>query len=256
MFQGSIVKNAMTRVSWVPAALFVVAVPLFLITASVTWAFNSPGVYQRGFEKYNISFITGITESDLEQVSADIRGYFNSREEPLELRTRVFGREQDLFKPKEIVHMRDVKKLVWGVYVIAGVSAIYLLASIGAGFLLRGRSYFEVLGRRVLWSGCITLALIIGVGLFALVGFDTLFLKFHQLSFSNDFWQLDPRTDYLVMLFPQDFWFDATMWVALRAVTGTLIVSALSGGYLLYLRLGTPNDSGESIAPLEEAPEA
>ena len=37
-----------------------------------------------------------------------------------------------------------------------------------------------------------------------MVGFDTLFLKFHQLSFSNDLWQLNER-DYLLLLFPQDF---------------------------------------------------
>ena len=253
MFQTSTFKKTLNRISWVTTALFIIAVPLFLVTASVTWAFNSPGVYQRGFEKYNISSVTGITEADLDQVAADIRGYFNSREEPLELRTRVFGREQDLFKPKEIVHMRDVKKLVWGVYVIGGVSAVYLLAFIAAGFALQRRSYFQVLSRRVLWSGGFTLAMLIAVGIFALIGFDTLFLKFHQLSFANDFWQLDSRTDFLVMLFPQDFWFDATMWVAFRAVAGALIISAMSGGYLLYIRFWAHTTSGTVTAPLEEA---
>lgn len=253
MLRSSTLRNTITRISWVPVALFVIAVPLFLITASVTWAFNNPGVYQNGFQKYNISFVTSITEADLEQVSADIRSYFNSREEPLELRTRVFGVEQELFKPKEIAHMRDVKRLVWVVYIIGGVSAIYLLVFIGAGFLRHGRNYFQVLARRVLWSGSFTLAIIVGVGLFALIGFDTLFLKFHQLSFANDLWQLDPRTDFLVMLFPQDFWFDATMWVALRAVTGTLIISALSGGYLLYLRLSASRE--HAAGPLEKASE-
>lgn len=135
------------------------------------------------------------------------------------------------------------------------MSALYLLLATGAGFLLQGRSYFEVLGRRVLWSGGLTLALIIGVGLFALVGFDTLFLKFHQLSFANDFWQLDSRTDFLVMLFPQDFWFDATMWVVTRAVAGALIISALSGGYLLYLRFWAQKRLAASAKTLEEARE-
>ena len=255
MLQNSKIKNSLTRISWVTTILFIVALPLFLITASVTWAFNSPSIYENGFEKYNISFVTGITEADLSQVSADIRGYFNSREEPLELRTRVFGREQDLFKPKEIVHMRDVKRLVWGVYLIAGVSAAYLVLSIGIGFFGQGRNYLRALSRRVLWSGAFTLALLIAVGLFALVGFDTLFLKFHQLSFANDFWQLDSQTDFLVMLFPQDFWFDATMWVALRAVAATLIISALSGGFLVYLRKSPAMNSGNSVAPMGGAPE-
>ena len=51
----------MGRVSWLPWAIFIIAVPLFLITASVTWAFNSPGLYDDGFEKYSISRISGLS---------------------------------------------------------------------------------------------------------------------------------------------------------------------------------------------------
>ena len=69
-----------------------------------------------------------------------------------------------------------------------------------------------------------------------MVGFDSVFLKFHQLSFANDFWQLDPRTDNLVRIFPQDFWFDATVWVAVRAITGALVLTVAGGSYLVYLR--------------------
>ena len=246
----------MSRISWIPTALFVLAVPLFLVTAGVTWAFNNPSIYQRGFEKYDVSFVTGITEADLAQVSADIRSYFNSRQEPLELRTRVFGQERNLFNPREITHMRDVKRLLWGVYLIAGVSAVYLLGATGMVLLRHRRRSAEVLSRRFLWGGGLTLAFIGVVGLFALVGFDTLFLRFHQLSFANDFWQLNSSTDFLVMLFPQNFWFDATMWVATRAIAGALIVSALSGGYSLYLRFWAPKRSGAPFSPLEEAQEA
>ena len=56
----------MNRVAWIPAFLFVFAVPLFLVTASVAWAFNDPSVYNRGFQKYRISLATGITEVDLQ----------------------------------------------------------------------------------------------------------------------------------------------------------------------------------------------
>ncbi len=226
----------MGRITWITTALFVVALPLFLVTGSVAWAFNSPGVYQGGFEKYDVSRITGISDADLAQVSAEIRSYFNSGQEPLEIRTRIFGQERDLFNQREIAHMRDVKKLVQGVYVVAAAAAAYLLVSIGAGAALHSGRFAAILARRILYSGGLTLLIVIAVGLFALVGFDTLFLKFHQLSFANDLWQLDSRQDYLVMLFPQDFWFDATMWVATRAIAGALLITAVSAGYLVYLR--------------------
>ncbi len=226
----------MGRITWITTALFVVALPLFLVTGSVAWAFNSPGVYQKGFEKYDVSRITGISDADLAQVSAEIRSYFNSGREPLEIRTRIFGQERDLFNQREIAHMRDVKKLVQGVYVVAAAAAAYLLVSIVTGAALHRGRFAAILARRILYSGGLTLLIVIAVGLFALVGFDTLFLKFHQLSFANDLWQLDSRQDYLVMLFPQDFWFDATMWVATRAIAGALLITAVSAGYLVYLR--------------------
>jgi len=241
------------RISWVPTALFIVAVPLFLVTASVTWAFNSPGLYEDGFEKYQISLTSGITSADLRQVGAQLRGYLNSNDEPLDVRTRILGTERELFNPAEIAHMRDMKRLVWGVYILGAVSAVYLLATLIAGFWRRRRGFVGALAPRLLWGGALTLVLLIAFGLLAATGFDSLFLRFHQLSFANDFWQLDPRTDYLVRLFPQDFWFDATMWVALRAITGALILTAAGGGYLLYHHWTTAQQ--ERAKSLDEATE-
>ncbi len=251
----------MTRVAWIPTFLFVIAVPLFLVTASVTWAFNSPGVYQRGFEKYGVSRISGITDADLEQVGADLRRYFNSPSAPLVVRAEVYGEERDIFNQREVSHLLDVKRLVWGVYLIGAISGVYLLIAAGVGAALhrrgspRGspRGSIDALARRLLWGGGLTLGLILAVGLFAALGFDTLFLKFHQLVFANDFWQLDPRTDFLVMLFPQDFWFDSTMWVALRAVIGASAVTLLSSGYLAHHRWKSHRKARRRLDNLEEA---
>ncbi len=239
--------------SRVPPALFVVAIPLFLITGAVTWAFNSPGLYHGGFERYDVSRVTGITDEDLRQVAADIRGYFNSGQEPLEVRTRVYGVERAIFKPKEVVHMRDVKRLVQGVYIVAGVTAVYLLAYTGVGFARRRQRFTPDLAKLLLWGGSLTTFLILAVGIFALLGFDTLFTKFHEISFTNDFWQLDSRTDFLVMLFPEEFWFDATMWVALRALVAALVIGSASGAYLLYLRRKGLRASGEPASQEEAA---
>ena len=244
--------RTLARISWIPTALFIVAVPLFLVTASVTWAFNSPGLYENGFEKYQISLTSGITSADLRQVGADLRGYFNSNDEPLDIRTRILGTERELFNPTEIAHMRDVKRLVWGVYVLGAVSGVYLFMLVIAGFLRRRKGFVETLAPRLLWGGALTLVLLVAFGLLAATGFDTLFLRFHQFSFANDFWQLDPRTDYLVRLFPQDFWFDATMSVALWAITGALILTAAGGGDLLYQRWTSQQQRAKGLDQTKE----
>ncbi len=226
----------MARFSWIPPALFAVSIVLFLITGSVAWAFNNSGMYQRGFDKYRVAFASGITPADLRQVAADIRGYFNSTEEPLLVRTQVRGEEREIFSRREVLHMKDVKRLVWWVYGIAAASGFYILAVMAWGTVFRGRRFFPKLALWGLQGAGLTVAIVVVFGLLAVAGFDTLFLKFHQLSFSNDFWLLDPRRDYLVILFPQGFWFDAAIWVTLRTLAGGLALAAASGAYLLYRR--------------------
>ncbi|MCI0847011.1 MAG: TIGR01906 family membrane protein [Chloroflexi bacterium] len=226
----------MGRVGWVPWAIFIIAVPLFLITASVTWAFNSPGLYNDGFEKYSISRISGITDADLRQVGADIRGYINSGDEPLHVHTRILGTEQELFNDREIAHMKDVKRLVWGVYILALASAVYLAVMTSIGFARHRGRFVEPLAKRAAYGGGLTLALLAVFGILAVVDFESIFIKFHQLSFANDFWQLDPRTDYLVRIFPDDFWLDATVWVAVRTIAGAVALTVAGGAYLVYRR--------------------
>ncbi len=248
MFQSlthpdSLLPRLAARMRWLPATVFVLAVPVFLVTGSLTWAFNNIGLYEDGFEKYRIARASGISSDDLRQVAVELRTYFNSGQEPLHVRTRIFGQERDLFNEKEVHHMRDVKRLLWAVYVVFGVSAICLIALLGAGLARDRSAYLPVLARRTLWGGGLTVGLLVLFGLVASVGFDSLFLLFHRISFANDFWQLDPRTDYLVLLFPQGFWFDATMWVALRALGGGVLLAAAGGGYLAWLRWGGPKGS-------------
>ncbi|MCY4365419.1 MAG: TIGR01906 family membrane protein [Chloroflexi bacterium] len=219
------------------AVLVVLSVPLFLISASVAWAVNDPGLYRRGFEKYNISVYSGITSDDLNRVGYDLRRYFNSSEEPLNVVVSVYGQERELYNEREVHHMRDVKGLVRGVYWVAAVTLLLMVVVKGAGYYFCRWNFTWPMARWGLYGGLLTLGIVAVVGLFALVGFDSLFLLFHQVSFTNDLWQLDPRTDYLLIMFPQGFWFDATIRVALTTILGAVALSAISGGYIFYMNL-------------------
>ena len=237
------------------AVLFVIAVPLFLVANSVTWAINEQRLYHYGFDKYDISRVTGIEDEGLVAAAREIRAYFNSTSEPIDIKAKIFGEERTLFNQREAIHMRDVKHLIWGVYVVDLATAVYILGFAGVGFFIYRRLFTASLMRYLLWGGALTLALVIAVGLAALVGFDSLFLLFHRLSFSNDFWRLDPNRDYLVMMFPQRFWFDATLFVALVTVGQAVALGGIAGGSLAFQRwhvrrkhsplLQTPSEAAE-----------
>ncbi|MCH7944996.1 MAG: DUF1461 domain-containing protein, partial [Armatimonadetes bacterium] len=98
-----------------------------MIAASVTYAINDAGLYEGGFQRYQVSDITVITGPDLVQAGAELRQYCNSRREPLSVRTRIFGVDQELFNQREELHMADVKRLIWGVYALGFITGTYLL---------------------------------------------------------------------------------------------------------------------------------
>jgi integral membrane protein (TIGR01906 family) len=86
----------------------------------------------------------------------------------------------------------------------------------------------------LLFGGSLTLVLMLALGLVIIFNFDQFFLKFHLLSFANDFWMLDPTKDYLIMLFPQGFWYDAALCCVIATVAGAIIL----GGVGWWLKRG------------------
>ena len=211
----------------IAAVIFVALVPLLLITSSVRFVINLPALYSYGFDKYGIADYTRIERADLVAAGAQIRDYFNNDEEDLIIRTYVGGvLVESLYNEREIHHMRDVKALVRGVYLVQMLVLLYIAVHIAVGFWLRRAEFWGTLGRDVSRGGKLTLGLVVTVGLLALVGFNRLFLLFHLISFSNDFWMLDPRRDYLIAMFPQGFFFEATMLVAFCTIAAAAVLTA------------------------------
>ena len=228
------------------AALFVAAVPLFLIATNVRWVINAPLLYSYGFDRHGSVERTGIEREELLSAGRQIRDYFNNDDEFITVSVIVgYSRVGSLFKTREVLHMRDVKALVRGVYRVQELAAAYLAAFIVIGLIVRRRDFLPDLARLLVIGGGATLALVVIAGLASLVGFDRLFLAFHLVSFTNDLWRLDPRTDYLLAMFPQGFFFDATMWIAGSTIVeaAALVAAGLAlRRYTLRQRLSTPSE--------------
>ena len=208
------------------AALFVVAVPIFLIATNVRWVVNAPVLYSYGFDKYDIPLWTSIERSELLRAARQIRDYFNNDEEFITISIVRGGvLLENLYNRREVLHMRDVKRLVRGTYNIQVIAGVYLAAFASIGLILGRRRFARRLTRYAGIGGSVTLGLVVTVGLASIAGFDRLFLAFHLVSFSNDLWQLDPSRDYLIAMFPQGFFFDATMWIAGSTVAEALLLA-------------------------------
>ncbi|MBF8267394.1 MAG: family rane protein [Dehalococcoidia bacterium] len=210
--------------------LFILAMPVFLVTSNVRMAFDSLRLYRYGFERYDVVSTTGLDMEQLMTVAREFRDYFHSSQELLDVRVTLGGEERALFNQREVLHMRDVKGLVRRVYRLQEVAGAYIAGYVVVALLAtRGRGVRSLAGR-VLVGSVLTVGLLALGGVALLVGFDRLFQVFHILGFPGGNWSFDPRYNYLTRLFTEGFFMDATLLLALATVAEALLLALVAWG--------------------------
>ena len=210
--------------------LFIICIPVLLITTNVRFAVNDIRLYEYGFNKYEVSKTTGLDNEELTQTAQRLIDYFNSDEEFTDIK---------VFQEREIAHLKDVKGLIQLVYRLQIGILFFILIYIAFNFLLLRRALWREIARRFLWGSIATIGLIAVLGFLALVGFDDLFLWFHLVSFRNELWQLSPDA-MLLLMFPQGFFNDATLFIAAGTILEAAIIGGIGWGFLRFGKEAKP----------------
>lgn len=208
--------------------LFVLCLPLLLLSASIGGAANSLTLYRYGFDKFGVSHTTGLSAVELDKAARGLVHYFNSSDEYINLTVVKDNQTFTLFNQREAIHLKDVRELFRLDYWILLGTLIYALAYVGFFIWLKE---WRRLAWGLVWGSGLTLGLMLLLGLSTMLNFDQFFLQFHLLSFTNELWQLDPSRDYLIMLFPRGFWYDATLFITIATAVGAVIL----GGVGIYI---------------------
>ncbi len=203
------------------ATLFGLALPVFIILANVEYVTKSEWLYSYNWWRNSIPERTGLPVAELNSGADQIKDYFTNDEELLDLRVTVRGEEVSLYRQREIDHMVDVKGLMQGVFNAVRITGLIALAVVIAGlfyFRKQRERFWDLLLVTLRWSALAS-GIIVGVfGIAVLIDFNFVFRQFHFLSFANDLWMLNPFTDFLIIMFPQRFFFEATLFIAIFSV--------------------------------------
>jgi integral membrane protein (TIGR01906 family) len=211
--------------------LFGGCIPLLLLSGSIAWAFNSWSLYEYGFQKYKISQVTGIPPDQLGKAAEDLIHYFNSSGEFADIQLVKDGKQFALFTPEEQIHFRDVKQLVRLDYTFLGSTSVYALIFVLFSLLWKRRHYWRYLAVGLVAGSALTLAIMLVIGIGMMVDFEGLFLAFHMIAFTNQFWS---APGYMLMLFPEGFWSDVAGILAVLTVFSAVVLGAVGALYLKY----------------------
>ena len=214
---------------------FVLLLPLLIIGTSLRSFVTDRDFMLRGFRENNVAAATGLDDAQLQSVADAFVAYFQAPPGQIQMQVTAFGHQRLLFNDREVAHMEDVQALI----------QFFLRMQLIAAAVVAVRLVFVVavdrapspLGRDMLWSTGLMLALVLLVAVLSWIDFDALWTRFHQIAFRNDLWLLDPTKDYLIMLFPEPFWLAATIRMATGVALQTALVALVGLGLVLYPRL-------------------
>jgi integral membrane protein (TIGR01906 family) len=212
--------------------LFIVCLPVLLLTATIAGLANSLWLYRHGFHEYGVREELAeaglpLSDSQLEGIYAGLISYYNSGEECVNITVVSGDKTIDFFTPEEVIHFRDVKGLIRLDYRVLLGMLVYVLAYAGVSlFWWQDR---RLLARGLVWGSILTLALILALVLLdTLSGFGQLFYDFHLLFFSNLFWLTE---GYMLMIFPEQF-FDYAATLGAGIIVGAAVILGGVGWHL------------------------
>jgi integral membrane protein (TIGR01906 family) len=211
--------------------LFVCCLPVLLITSTICLEVNELSLYEYGFDKYEISQDTGIDKIQLRRVAQHLIDYFNRRVDTVQIKVIKGGEEFNLFNERELIHLGDVRDLIQFDYWVQRV-AFLLMVVFSLALFFGLRVGWRILVRGLFWGSFITMGLVVALALWALFGFERLFLLFHLVSFTNEYWILDPARDYLIRLFPGGFFYDAALFGFGAIMLEALLIGGIAFGVL------------------------
>jgi integral membrane protein (TIGR01906 family) len=234
---ASRVTAAPDLLDWVRSLVslaFVLLLPLLIIGTSLRGLVTDRDFMLRGFEDNNVATTTGLDDAQLGRIADAFVAYFQAPRGQIQMQVTAFGQPRPLFNDREVAHMEDVQALIQFFLRMQLIAAAVVVVRLAFAIIV-DRSAVP-LGRDMLWSTGLMVALVILVGVLSLLDFDALWTRFHQIAFRNDLWQLDPNSDYLIMLFPEPFWFAATIRMATSVALQTALVALLGVGFVLSPR--------------------
>ena len=180
------------------AALSALLLCVAMLAAVVYGAGTSAGIMEALMRRTAPPEETGLPAEQYAPMTRMITGYLRGEGE-FQLVYSVKDAEIVAFGAREQAHMADVQ----GLFRLCGSVSLGSAWLTLAGWLIARReaAFWRIVRRAV----CCVLAFVACLMLLATIDFDSLFILFHRIAFTNELWLLDPRTDLLIRLMPIEF---------------------------------------------------
>lgn len=205
----------MRRAPWLVSPLFGASIGLLIVLAGPLLLFN-PWFVSALQERHDVAGAFNTSRAEIDRVTGELLlDLFAGGEFDAALEGRP------LLDDAERSHMADVSRLVR--LLVITVGAAMIVAGL-CGALLRGQP--RRMATVLVATGSTIGAAGLLLGLIFAVAFEPAFLAFHVVFFPPGTYLFEPGSN-LITLFPEGFWFEASLIAGATVVLSALVVLAI-----------------------------
>ena len=162
-------------------------------------------IYEYNLNFYPITERTSLEIEEIREINSQIKNYFFDETEFLEV---------SIFNEKEIYHMKDVKDIINNLFLYGKLSSVvFVIITLICIKKYKVRIYSVFKASSIVYS---VMLLVLAIGF--LISFNKLFIIFHEIAFSNDLWKLNINEDYLLMMYPENFFRDIALLILILSI--------------------------------------
>lgn len=219
-------KNAVYTALLAIAALLIIIAVLF---TSLQICINQRNWYYESYVKYGTAKETQISDEEMTEAIFRLVDYMEGRADSIQLSVTENGQTVEMYNRQEIDHMVDVRALyqAWrAVRTYGGILAVIIIAVCMA--TLQKGERIGMLCRGFLIAAAVFGAVLIVLGIWVAVDFNSFWTEFHHLFFTNDLWLMDYRTCRMIRICPLQLFNDIVVRFALMFLVPFALMLALA----------------------------
>ncbi|MDD6442462.1 MAG: TIGR01906 family membrane protein [bacterium] len=201
----------------------ILAIFICLITSFEIAAYSDFGFYQKEYEKYHVLDRLDMEMEDVMDVTVYMMSYLRGGENVLSIEKTIEGEVQDFFNEQDRFHMGEVRELFLGGIALRRMACILLIVLCVILFATEKKWQVMLSGmfQKTLGIFCI---LVLFLGAVITMNFSECFVIFHEIFFDNDLWIFDSRTDFMIRMLPEGFFYDMVIRIGVIFIISLVLL--------------------------------
>ena len=206
--------------------LLILDIPFVLYSFNFNKTVFDEGIYKKGFMKHDV--YSRLNDYDVEKINNNVLDYLKYKNVELA--------DVGFFNEREKTHLKDVKGLIQFIMFVFYFSIILFFVLLVFIIILNKKNLKIILkdmGIVFLFSGILTFVDAFVFWLMVRLNFDFAFGLMHKIFFKAGTYVFDPSFERIVVLYPQELFYDITAKVVLETLVFSLVLG-LTGILILF----------------------